>query len=73
MRILGVALMGVGLLLLVTYFVSPLRILWWWYRHMPMPLQIGLGVAGVGLAILLTTMLIERTQSREYDKDLKNQ
>lgn len=70
-RILGVASMVLGVLLLVTYFVTPLRILWWWYRHMPMPLQIGFGVAGAGLCILLATMLLERAANRKYDNELK--
>ena len=73
LRIVGVAFIGVGLLLLVTYLVSPLQILWWWFRRMPVPLQIGFGVAGIGLVILLTTMLFDRAANREYDKDLKKQ
>lgn len=73
LRIVGVAFMVVGVLLLVTYLVSPLQILWWWYRQMPMPLQVGFGVAGVGLVILLTTMLFDRAANRQYDKDLKKQ
>lgn len=71
-RILGLACMVLGVVLLVTYVVSPLRWLWWWFRHMPWPLQIGLGAAALGLCILTVSLLVERTRDRSYDKDLRN-
>jgi hypothetical protein len=63
--------MGIGLLLVVTYVVEPLRLLWLWFQHMALPLQIGLGVAGIGLAILMTSLVFERATSRSYDDKLK--
>lgn len=72
MRIVAVAMMLLGILLIISYIISPLRLLWWWFRHMPFPLQIGFGVAGVGLVILFTTMLFERVANRSYDKELKD-
>ena len=72
MRIVAVAFMLLGVLLLVTYVVSPLRVLWsWWYGSLPLPLQIGSAVAAVGLVILLTTMFVDRMMNRGYDKELK--
>ncbi len=71
MRIVAVALMFVGLLLLATYFVSPLRIFWIWFRAWPLPLQIGSAIAAMGLAILLTTMVVDRVMKRKYDTELK--
>ncbi len=70
-RIVGVALMACGVLLVVTYTISPLRFLWRWFQWMDLPLQIGTAVAVVGLTILLTTMLFERIALRSYDKELK--
>lgn len=70
-RIVAVAFMIIGLLLVVTYTIEPLRFVWAWFRRMAVPLQIGFGVAGIGLVILLTTMLFERIALRSYDKELK--
>lgn len=70
-RILGVASILLGILLVVSYTISPLRLLWLWYRNMAVPLQIGLGIAGMGLAILIATMLLERFANRSYDKTLR--
>ena len=70
-RIAGVAFMVCGAILVITYTISPLRFLWRWFLWMDVPLQIGTAVAGVGLVILLTTMLFERFALRSYDKELK--
>lgn len=70
-RIAGVAFMACGVLLVITYTISPLRFLWRWFQWMDLPLQIGIAVAGIGLVILLTTMLFERLALRSYDKELK--
>jgi ABC-type sulfate transport system permease component len=70
-RIAGVAFMVCGVFLVITYTISPLRFLWRWFQWMDLPLQIGTAVAGIGLVILLTTMLFERLALRSYDKELK--
>lgn len=69
-RTAGVALMGLGILLVVTYTISPLRLAWLWFRMLPVPLQIGLGTAGVGLAILTTSLLLERRADRSSESNL---
>lgn len=71
-RMLGLAGILLGVLLIVTYAISPLRWLWWWFRHMPWPLQIGLGAAALGLCILMVSLLVERARDRSYDSDLRN-
>ncbi|NNE35859.1 MAG: hypothetical protein HKN13_11505 [Rhodothermales bacterium] len=63
--------MIVGVILVVTYTISPLRFLWMWFRLLPEPLQVGFAVAGLGLVILITTMLFERVANRDYDNELK--
>lgn len=70
-RILGVASILLGIVLIVSYSISPLRLAWTWFRHMAFPLQIGFSVAGIGLAILFATMLLERFTNRSYDKTLR--
>lgn len=71
-RILGLSSICIGILLIVTYFIEPLRFLWRLYRSIDLPLQIGFGVAGAGLCIILMTMLLERYSLRAYDRNLKD-
>lgn len=68
-RTLGVALMALGVLLVVSYTISPLRLAWLWFRMLPVPLQFGLGTAGVGLTILTVSLVMERRADRSSERN----
>jgi hypothetical protein len=69
-RTLGVALMALGVLLVVSYTISPLRLAWLWFRMLPVPLQIGLGTAAVGLTILTLSLLMERRADKSTESNV---
>lgn len=69
-RILGFLLIGAGAVVLLSWFITPLRALWPWLRALPLPIQIGFGVAATGLLLLLGSLIWERLEEREKDRDL---
>ncbi|MEQ9104456.1 MAG: hypothetical protein RIE53_07130 [Rhodothermales bacterium] len=71
-RTLAVALMTLGVLLVVSYSISPLRLAWLWFRQLPVPLQIGLGTAGLGLTILTVSLLMERRADRSTESNFND-
>lgn len=71
LRICGWILMLVGGLVCATWFIEPLRNLWPLLLALPLPVQIGLVVASLGLVILVASLLYERWEGREEDRQLK--
>jgi hypothetical protein len=69
-RIVGLLLMGVGALLLLVWFIKPLRFVWPWLRELPWPIQVGVVLAAAGLLLLSGSLLWERMEDAEGDKSL---
>jgi len=69
-RVLGYLLIGAGALVLGSYFFEPLQRLWLVFLALPWPIRIGLGIAGVGLLLILGSMIWERIEERDSDRDL---
>ena len=70
LRITGFLLIVAGAIVVLTWFIEPLRGIWPWLRELPLPIQIGFIMAGIGLIILFASLLWERWGEREYDKTL---
>ena len=70
LRVVGFLMIGIGALLLLAWAIEPLRAVWPWFRALPAPIQIGLGAAAAGLLLLLATVIWERLEDREGDRDL---
>jgi hypothetical protein len=70
LRILGVLMIVGGALVILSYIIAPLRYAWTWFLRLPIPIQISLGVAGAGLLLLLGTLIWERLEEREADREL---
>jgi hypothetical protein len=69
-RTTGLLLIAAGVLLLLTWLITPLRMFWPWFRTFPLPVQLGSGAAALGLIIVLATLIHERLEDREKDRDL---
>ncbi|MEM1449684.1 MAG: hypothetical protein AAF957_28860 [Planctomycetota bacterium] len=69
-RITGFLFIGVGALLILTWLIEPLQELWVYLLELPLPIRIGLSMAGIGLLILLGSLLWERYEDRENDRSL---
>lgn len=72
-RILGVLLMTAGAVVLLTWLITPLRFLWPWVRSLPWPVQLGLGAAGLGLLLLLGSLIWERIEESGGDSELRDE
>jgi hypothetical protein len=70
-RILGVLLIGAGAVVLLTWLIEPLRYLWPWLRSLPLALQVGLAAAAAGFILLLGSLIWERVEELEGDKELR--
>ena len=70
-RVLGLLLMGAGALLLLIWFIEPLRFLWPWFRQLPWPIQAGLAIAAIGLLLLTGSLIWERLEDAEHDRTLR--
>ena len=70
LRVVGFLMIGAGGLLLLVWAIEPLRFLWPWFRNLPVPIQIGLAAATAGLLLLLATVIWERLEDRDGDRDL---
>ena len=70
-RIVGFLLMGAGALLLLAWFIEPLRLVWPWFRALPWPIQAGLAIAALGLLLLSGSIIWERLEDAENDKSLR--
>lgn len=69
-RITGLLLIAAGALLLLTWLIEPLRLLWPWFRGLPLPVRLGTGAAALGLIIVLASLIHERVEDRAGDRDL---
>ena len=56
--------------MLIAYVFEPLRALWPMLLALPWPIKLGLGASVLGLILILGSMIWERIEERENDKDL---
>jgi len=73
LRIVGFLMIAAGAIVLLTWVIKPLRIIWPWIRAMPLPIQVGVGVAAGGFILLLGSLIWERLEEREDDKSLRDE
>jgi hypothetical protein len=71
-RIVGLLLMGAGTLLILVWFIKPLRFLWPWFRELPWPIQAGVAIGAIGLLLLSGSIMWERLEDAEHDRSLRN-
>ncbi len=72
MRISGFALMALGVLTIVGYFVEPLRHYWRVLLELPIPILVGLTAGSLGFLMLFSSLLYERWESRDADRALRD-
>ena len=70
LRITGFLLIGGGALVLLIWAIRPLRAIWPWLMELPSAIQIGMGAAGLGLVVLMGSLIAERIGEREADRKL---
>ena len=70
-RIVGLLLMGAGALLLLVWFIKPLRAVWPWLRELPWPIQVGFVIAALGILLLSGSIIWERMEDAEHDRSLR--
>jgi hypothetical protein len=70
LRITGFLLIGGGALVLLVWAIRPLRATWPWLMELPPAIQIGMGAAGLGLVVLMGSLIAERIGEREADRKL---
>ncbi len=68
--IVGWLLMAVGLILILSWLITPLRQLWPLFFALPLPVRGGLVLAAIGLLVLIGSLLWERWGEREQDRSL---
>lgn len=71
-RIFGFLMIAAGTVILLAYLIRPVRDLWPWFRSLPIAVQIGSGAAGIGFMVLMGTLIWERVEDREADRELKD-
>lgn len=69
-RTTGMLMFAAGVLLLLTWLIEPLRLLWPWFQGLPLPVQLGTGAAALGLLIVLASLIHERMEDRAGDREL---
>ncbi len=69
-RVVGFLLIAAGALVLVSYLFEPLQAIWIALISLPWPIKIGLGVAAFGLLLVLGSIIWERIEERESDREL---
>lgn len=69
-RITGFLMVAAGALVILAWLYEPLRELWPLLRSLPWPVQLGLAMAGLGLLIVLASLLWERMENRASDREL---
>ncbi|QKK01956.1 MAG: hypothetical protein HND55_04350 [Pseudomonadota bacterium] len=57
LRWVGTLLIVAGLLLAGSWFIEPLRNLWPLILDLPLPIRIGLVIAGLGLLVVMATII----------------
>ncbi len=70
LRILGFLMIVAGTIVLLTWLIKPLRMVWPWLMALPLPIKIGIGVAAAGFLLLMSTLIWERWAEREHDRSL---
>ena len=74
LRILGITLIVLGILVILTWLIEPLRdilpMTYDWFRSLPPAMQIGLGIAAVGFLLLFSSVVWERLEDRKNEADL---
>ena len=71
-RHLGFGLIGLGVLILISYMIPPLRGLWPLFRQLPFAIQLGLGAAILGFGLLIVSIIVERIEDRQHDRSLRD-
>lgn len=72
-RIAGFLFIVAGALVILTQLIEPLRQIWPWLKQLPLPIQIGFGLAALGLLILVGSLIYERIEERESDRELSDE
>ena len=67
----GFAMVILGFMITLSWFIDPLWEVLSHYRLLPVPLQIGIAVAAVGLTVLMISLIAERWTDREADAALR--
>lgn len=72
LRTVGFMLIGAGLLLAGSWFIEPLREIWPLLLDLPLPIRIGLFVAGVGLLVVMATVVHDKrsADTRSLEENL---
>ena len=74
LRIFGITLIVLGVLVILTWLIEPLRdfvpLTWDWFRSLPIAMQIGFTVAGVGFLLLFSSVVWERLEDRKSETNL---
>ncbi len=71
-RICGFLMIALGALILLSYLIAPLRAIWPWILKLPLPIQIGLVVGFGGLILTLGSLLWERIEDQDSDRELRD-
>jgi drug/metabolite transporter superfamily protein YnfA len=69
-RITGFLLIAAGTIVVLTWFIEPLRQIWPWLLELPLPIRIGVVMAAFGILLLVGSLLWERWEDRENDRSL---
>lgn len=72
-RVTGFLLIAAGCVLLLLWFVEPLRAVWPWLRLLPWPVKVGLAAGAAGLLLLLGSLIAERLEEAASDRDLRDE
>ncbi len=70
LRVTGFLLIGTGALVLLVWAIRPLRFIWPALLALPPAIQIGIAVAGLGMVVLMGSLIAERIGDREADRKL---
>jgi phosphoglycerol transferase MdoB-like AlkP superfamily enzyme len=72
-RITGFLLIAAGVIVTLTWFIEPLREVWPWLLELPLPIRVGFILAGVGLILLVGSLIWERWEARDEDRALRDE
>lgn len=74
LRILGIVLVAIGVVVILTWLIKPLRELWPLlidgFQELPIAVQIGLIIAAIGFTILFSSIVWERLEDRKSEGSL---
>lgn len=72
-RILGFLLLAAGAIVILTWMIKPLQVIWPWLLALPLAIRIGVTIAASGLIILFGSLIWERIEEREQDRRLRDE